>query len=172
MQRTGATANLGAVGRCVGPPPKRRIPMRKLAALVCLALFVACSTGESGGDITVPEEPTPSASTEASAPAAGEVNEHGTKTFTTDAFDVEVELDNFYFNPTYIKSPGGAKATVELHNEGTTTHTFTVPGLDIDEELEPDAKKSIEVEIGTETRYEFYCRFHKDQGMRGAFMPH
>lgn len=141
--------------------------MRKL--VIVLAMFAltagACSQNE---EPALEGSPPPEETT--SAPAA--VNEHGTKTFTSESFELELELDNFYFEPTYIKSPGGATAKIELHNEGTTNHTFTVPGLNVDEELAPDATKSIEVNIGTETRYEFYCRFHKDQGMRGAFMPH
>jgi plastocyanin len=142
--------------------------MRKLAiVLAAVALAVpACSQNESP---TLEGSPPPEETT--SAPSSA-VNDHGTKTFTSQQFELELELDDFYFEPTYIKSPGSATAKIELHNEGSATHTFTIDALNIDEELAPDATKSITVNIGTETRYEFYCRFHGDQGMRGAFMPH
>lgn len=139
--------------------------MRKLvviAAVMCLAV-AGCATNE---EPTVQNEPTDTPSETAA------VNDHGTKTFTTETFETELELDNFYFEPTTIKAPGGSKATLELFNEGDVEHTFTVDALEIDEELEPEARKTIEVELGTETRYEFYCRYHGDQGMRGAFSPH
>lgn len=142
--------------------------MKKIVALAFVAVLVgsACGQGDSPALQSEPTlAPAPSAS------PAGE-NDHGTETFTTESFDVEVELDNFYFEPTFIKAPGGATATLELHNEGTATHTFTIDALDVDEELAPDATKEIEVELGADTRYEYYCRFHADQGMRGAFMPH
>ncbi|HYZ91217.1 MAG TPA: cupredoxin domain-containing protein [Actinomycetota bacterium] len=139
--------------------------MRKLPiVLAAVALAVpACAQNESP---TLEGSPPPEETSSAA------VNDHGTKTFTEQEFEAELELDNFYFEPTFIKSPGDAKATLELHNEGSVPHTFTVDALNIDEELEPDATKTITVEIGTETRYEFYCRFHRDQGMSGAFMPH
>lgn len=142
--------------------------MSKLAVIVAiLAVSMAgCVTGESE-DIG---DPSPVATT-AEAPA-GDVNDQGTETFTEEAFEVELELDNFYFEPTYIKAPGGATATLNLHNEGEAPHTFTIDALEVDEELQPGDEKTIEVELGTETRYEYYCRFHRDQGMRGAFQPH
>lgn len=141
--------------------------MRKLVVvLTVIALSgVGCAQDE---EPTVQSEPTSPAATQ----DAAQVNEHGTKTFTDENFETEVELDDFYFEPTYIKAPGGSTATLELFNEGSATHTFTIDALNVDEELEPEARKTIEVELGTETRYEYYCRFHGDQGMRGAFQPH
>jgi plastocyanin len=136
-------------------------------AIFAVSLF-GCAQDE---DPAVQGEPSPEATTAEASPD-GEVNEHGTETFTDEAFELEMELDNFYFEPTYIKAPGGSTATLELFNEGSAPHTFTIDALEVDEELQPDERKTIEVELGTETRYEFYCRFHGDQGMRGAFMPH
>ena len=140
--------------------------MRKLVVVLAVVALagVGCAQDE---EPVVQGEPSPEVTEK-----AAEVNEHGTKTFTDENFETEVELDDFYFEPTYIKAPGGSTATLELFNEGSATHTFTVDALNIDEELEPEVRRTIEVELGTETRYEFYCRFHVDQGMRGAFMPH
>lgn len=149
--------------------------MRKLTVVV--ALFSIISLGCAGDeDVTVPEGPdeTTEATDEASPAASGELeyNDEGTETFTTETFDAEVEIDDYYFKPTFIKSPGDATATIELHNEGEATHTFTSETLDFDVEVAPGATEELTVEIGTETRYEFYCRFHQGQGMRGAFQPH
>ena len=142
--------------------------MRKLVVVLAILglASAACGTNETP---TVEDE---TVSPAATATATAAVNDHGTKTFTTETFETELELDDFYFEPTNIKAPGGATATLELFNEGDADHTFTVDALDIDEELEPDARKTIEVELGDETRYEFYCRYHGDQGMRGAFSLH
>lgn len=143
--------------------------MKKLAVVVAvLALaVVGCAQDE---DPAVEGEPSPRATQTASVEA--KVNEHGTKTFTTQEFELDLELDNFYFSPTYIKAPGSSVATLALHNEGSAQHTFTIDVLEYDEVLDPDARQTIEVKLGAETRYEFYCRFHGDQGMRGAFMLH
>lgn len=146
--------------------------MSKLA--IVLAIFALTGFGcADDGDPAVQGEPSPQSTAAGASPSGdGEVNDHGTETFTEEAFDLELELDNFYFAPTFIKAPGGSTATIELHNEGAAPHTFTIDTLDVDEELQPDETKTVEVDLGTETRYEFYCRFHGDQGMRGAFMPH
>jgi plastocyanin len=143
--------------------------MRKLVALAAVAVLIGVGCAQEEDDLAA--SPSPEA-TATQGPASTAVNDHGTKTFTDESFSAEIELDNFYFEPTFIKSPGDATAKIELHNEGSATHTFTVDALDVDEQLEAGATKEVTVVIGTETRYEFYCRFHKDQGMRGAFQPH
>ena len=150
--------------------------MRKLAlaaSIVLLALFAACG-GDDGESNTVATPPDDYGTTSSPAASGAEptINDKGTETFTEQAFEVELELDNFYFEPTFIKSPGGSTATLTLHNEGTVQHNFSVEGLDIDEDLGPDEEKTITVEIGAESRYDFFCKFHQDQGMRGAFQPH
>ena len=153
--------------------------MRKLT-LCAIALLVlsACASQEEPALAPPTDEP---AATEDATPT-GEVttkpggeaktNDHGTKTFTEQSFTVDMELDDFYFEPTFIKSPGGSTATLKLHNEGDATHTFTVPDLKVDEELEPGASRTITVDIGAESRYDFHCSFHEMQGMKGAFQPH
>lgn len=139
--------------------------MTRIVALLAVvaAAAMGCAQDE---DPTLGGEPSPEAS-----PTAA-VNDHGTETFTSETFELEMELDDFYFEPTFVQAPGASTATIELFNEGSATHTFTVDALEVDEELEPGDRRTIEVELGTETRYEFFCRFHSEQGMRGAFMPH
>lgn len=149
--------------------------MRRIALVVtvmALTLGAACGDGTGAEDQTVATPPSDYGVSPAATGDEAEINDHGTETFTEKDFGVAMELDNFYFEPTYVKSPGGGTATVELHNEGDVQHTFTIDELEVDEELAPGERKTITVEIGTETRYEFYCRFHAPQGMRGAFQPH
>lgn len=149
--------------------------MRRIAlvvSLIALVFSVACGDGTGAEDQTVATPPAEYGESPKATSDQAEINEHGTETFTENEFGVEMELDNFYFEPTYVKSPGDSTATMELHNEGDVQHTFTIDDLDVDEELAPDERKTITVEIGTETRYEFYCRFHAPQGMRGALQPH
>ena len=135
--------------------------MRKLALVVmCTVLAVAGCAAQEDPALEPPEE------TQATT------NDKGTQTFDREKFQAEIELDDFYFKPTYIKSPGGTAATLTLHNEGDATHTFTSEALGVDVELESGKEKKVKVKIGTATRYEFSCRFHAAQGMRGAFQPH
>lgn len=147
-----------------------------VASLFALMFAVACGDGTGAEDQTVATPPSDYGESPAATSGDVEINDRGTKTFTTEEFEAEIEMDNegddFYFEPTYIKSPGGSTASITLHNAGDIQHTFTIDALDVDEELAPDEEKTITVEIGTESRYDFYCRFHSGQGMRGAFQPH
>lgn len=149
--------------------------MRRIAAVMSVVAFlfaVACGDGTGAEDQTVATPPSEYGESPEATGDQAEINEHGTETFTENEFGVEMELDDFYFEPTFIKSPGGSTAEVTLHNEGTVQHNFSVDDLDVDEDLGPDEEKTVTVEIGTESRYDFYCKFHQGQGMRGAFQPH
>jgi plastocyanin len=146
--------------------------MRRLVLI--LVVLGAVASGCAQDDPALEGEP--DATTEATAPSedSGEIeyNDHGTKSFTTESVDLEMELDDFYFEPTFVKLPGDATIQLTLHNEGDAAHTFTSDTLDIDQEVGPGTTKEVELPVGTETRYEFWCRFHKGQGMRGAIQPH
>jgi plastocyanin len=83
---------------------------------------------------------------------------------------IEAELDNFYFGPAFIKAKPGSTVKVELHNEGSVEHTFTIDSANIDQTLKPDAKKTVTVKVPSSGSLQFYCRFHKGQGMQGAFI--
>jgi plastocyanin len=133
--------------------------MRKIlliaAALVCVA--AACGDDDSSSDD----------SGGAPVELEGTVNEGETGEVSDGK--VEMELDNFYFGPTYTKAEPGETVTVELENEGDATHTFTIDSLGIDEEVEPGATAEVEVTLPESGAVRYYCRFHADQGMQGAF---
>ncbi|MGA7271652.1 MAG: cupredoxin domain-containing protein [Acidimicrobiia bacterium] len=146
-------------------PPKSTF----LALLVGLSLILAgCGNGGSG-DVT-----TTAASNSTTSPAPpvsleGQVNDHGQA--TVEGGSIEVELDNFYFDPTFIAAEPGATVEVELTNKGTTSHTFTVESQNIDIELKPGQSETVEVTIPQSGNLNFFCRFHVGQGMQGAFFP-
>ena len=97
---------------------------------------------------------------------SGTTNNHGTKTASD---SMEVELDDFYFGPTFIKAKAGQKITVELHNEGSTAHTFTTTEAgSVDEEVAPGAKKTVTITAPASGSALFFCRFHRGTGMQGA----
>jgi plastocyanin len=105
-----------------------------------------------------------------SAPVSlpGKVNEHGSAT-VKDGASVEMELDDFYFGPTYLTGPAGAKVTVELSNEGQKNHTFTIDSAKIDQEVDPGKKATVQVTLPASGSLAFYCKFHVSGGMQGAF---
>jgi plastocyanin len=144
--------------------------MRKLvvAALLMTLSLAACGSDDKttdATDTTVGD----TATTAAGAPVtlSGKVTDKG----TTDASgkdELEVEADDFYFKPTFIKVTAGQKLTLELKNEGATAHTFTSPELGVDKELKPDESATVEITMPSADAVAFYCRFHQGGGMQGA----
>jgi plastocyanin len=92
-------------------------------------------------------------------------NDHGVKQVSGEA---EVELDDFYFEPTVLKGKPGAKVTLELKNEGKTEHNFSIDDQMIDQDLEAGESAKVTVTIPQSGEVSFYCKYHKSQGMAGA----
>jgi plastocyanin len=139
--------------------------MRKaIVAMMLLPLLLAAC----GKDKTTNADSTNTTkATGAPVDLAGKVTNKGTKD-ASGASSVEVEADDFYFNPTFIKVKAGQKLTLELKNEGKATHTFTSDGLGIDKELKPGDTATVDITVPDSDASLFYCRFHQSSGMQGA----
>jgi plastocyanin len=129
--------------------------MRKILILLgAVAVFVAgCGGGGSSTAVKL----------------SGNTTNKGTKDLTGSAIDLE--QDDFYFNPTFIKGgTPGATITVHLKNEGKNPHTFTSASLGVDQVVNPDETKDVTITLPQSGASEFHCRFHQQSnGMQGAF---
>lgn len=96
-----------------------------------------------------------------------QANNHGTKSVETSG-KTEVELDDFYFEPTVLEGTPGRKVTLELKNDGKTEHSFTVDSQGIDKDIEPGDEGEVTVTIPKSGAISFYCKYHKSSGMAGA----
>lgn len=146
----------------------------KLFGLVFAVCLIATGCGGN-------EEATPQQGTTQGETAGGETNEtggsisldgeqandHGTKDVSGEE-SVEFEMDDFYFEPTILQGDPGQMVTLEAFNEGGAPHTFTIEGQNVDEEFQPDDEREIEVTFPDSGMLVFVCRFHEQQGMRGA----
>jgi plastocyanin len=132
--------------------------MRRLCVVLALVALAATACGSSGDNEASGGNPPVS--------LAGTTTNHGTKTASA---SMEVEIDDFYFGPTFIKAKPGEKITIELKNEGKAVHTFTSTDLgNVDEQLAAGASKKITVTAPQSGQAVFFCRFHQSQGMQGA----
>jgi plastocyanin len=148
---------------------------RRIVTLLLSVLFVvglvACgsddnSNGSSGGN----GDNGDSNSSEAAPVDVGNVNNMGSRDLGASmAATLQLEADDSYFKPTFIKAAPGAKVTVEIENEGSSSHTFTIDGTSVNEELDPGAKATAEVTVPTNGALQFHCNFHGSAGMVGAF---
>lgn len=99
--------------------------------------------------------------------AGVKANDHGTKA-VEDSGKTEVELDDFYFEPTVLRAKPGSQVTLELKNEGSTEHNFTIDSQGIDKDVEAGEDAKVTVTMPKSGELSFYCKYHKSMGMAGA----
>ena len=59
--------------------------------------------------------------------------------------------------------------TLELKNEGKALHNFSISGLDIDQDVQPDQKMNVSVTVPASGNLVFFCKYHQaSNGMQGA----
>jgi len=133
-----------------------------ISRAVGVAAMVALATAGVIGSAT--------AASKAPVNLGEKVNNHGSKDVSGDKkAKLEVELDDFYFGPTFIKAKAGQKITITAKNEGSMPHTFTSDKLKVNKELQPDKSAKFTVTVPSSGAvFEFHCDFHVSQGMAGG----
>ena len=111
-----------------------------------------------------------SASSKAPVKLGQKVTVKGTKDVSSkSSATLEEELDDKYFNPTFIHAKAGEKITFEVKNEGSLAHTFTSDDLSIDKQINPGKSKKFTVTVPSDGAvFQFHCQFHEALGMVGA----
>ena len=101
----------------------------------------------------------------------GKVNVKGTKDISSKkSASIELEADDYYFNPTFVKVQPGEKVRITLKNEGSAAHTFTSDGLNIDQDVAAGKSVKFTITVPSDgTAFAFHCSFHGSMGMQGAF---
>lgn len=137
-----------------------------IVALACAALAVAgCGSNSSSSSGTTSESSGGGGGGGQKTIAGVKANDHGTKTVKK---ETEVELDDYYFEPTVIQGKAGQKVTLELKNEGKVEHSFVIDSQNIDKTIQPGEDAKVTVTIPASGAVSFYCKFHKSEGMAGA----
>jgi plastocyanin len=94
-------------------------------------------------------------------------NNHGTKDVSGGGKE-EVEVDDFYFNPTVFTAHPGDKLTLTLSNESNTLHNFSVSEQSIDQDIQLDGKVTVTVTFPSSGTVVFFCKYHESKGMVGG----
>jgi plastocyanin len=131
-----------------------------IALILILAAATACGDEEGTSEEGASEART-------SQIGGQTANNHGTEDVSGET-SVELELDDFYFEPTVLRGDAGQSLTLEAFNEGDQAHTFTSEDFGVGQELAPGDETSIDVTFPDSGQVVFICRFHDSQGMRGA----
>jgi plastocyanin len=140
----------------------RRFPGLAVLLLAVLLVGAACSSsddepqggasgGSEGGQITINGD---------------KANDHGS-TDVSGKDETELEADNFYFEPTTLTGTAGETLKLELKNEGTTEHNFSIDDQNLDQDIEAGEDAEVSVTFPDSGVLEFYCKYHKSSGMVG-----
>jgi plastocyanin len=113
------------------------------------------------------EEPRQETDEDTIAVAGERANDQGTQN-VAGLSDFELQMNEFYFRPTILTGEPGQTITLELFNDGTRGHTFTIDLLRVDLEIEPERTAGTKVTFPDSGALLFYCRFHAGGGMRGG----
>jgi plastocyanin len=143
--------------------------MRKSMIALTIAVGLAaaaCGGGDSGGSAAgSPRTPASATTTTAPTTAAPTTTATATPTAGETSGEADLKLEDFEFSPKTLDVASGA--SIQLENEGQAPHTFTIDGQGVDEEIQAGDGSTITVDLSPGT-YDFYCKFHKAQGMTGT----
>lgn len=133
-----------------------------LVGVVAALALVSCGGDEAGTTASDQgnEEPTITIEGE-------EANDHGSED-VSGADEVEVEMDDFYFEPTILTGKPGQKITLKFFNEGDALHNFSLEEQGIDQDVDSDEKAQVKVAFPDSGTLLFVCKYHVTQGMRGG----
>ena len=121
-----------------------------LAAVGC-ASKTTSSAGSGGGSPAAQSSPSATSST------------MGGKSVT-------VHLSNYKFTPATLHIESGEDVSLTVVNDGTTAHTFTIPGVVDTGAVNPGQSKTVTF-TAPSTSTQFFCQFHKALGMVGNIGP-
>ncbi len=94
------------------------------------------------------------------------LSDHGTKEVTGLA-ELDLEADEYYFKPTFLRGEPGQRLKLEVENESGTLHNVSIPAQNIDLDIPPRGKADVVVTFPPSGVVPFFCKFHKALGMSG-----
>ena len=83
---------------------------------------------------------------------------------------VEVELDDYYFAPTFLRGTPGERLVLAVENASSTLHTVTIPALRIDHDVPPKGKAELTVTFPASGVIHLFCKIHEALGMNGELL--
>ncbi|HEX9415462.1 MAG TPA: cupredoxin domain-containing protein [Gaiellaceae bacterium] len=94
-------------------------------------------------------------------------NDHGSKDVSGES-KAEIEMYDFYFEPTVLTGKPGQTIMLELKNEGKAEHNLTISGQSVDKNVAAGEEAEVDVTFPQSGTLAFYCKFHQSRGMAGG----
>jgi plastocyanin len=149
----------------------RRAMVCALLGGALLVLLIGCGgtapTTTSGATAT---GTTGSAAARTLTLGAQTYNDHGTAGVQGKA-EVALEVDNFYFSPSFLQGTPGEQVTLAIANASGTMHNITIdatPKVDMD--IPAHGKVTVTAVFPQSGVLRFYCEYHAGMGMEGELL--
>jgi YVTN family beta-propeller protein len=95
--------------------------------------------------------------------------DHGTKDVRNRS-KLELEVDDYYFSPTFLRGNPGQKLSLLVESEANTLHNLSIPALGIDRDILPKGKVQLDVTFPASGVLVFFCKFHGPLGMNSQLL--
>jgi plastocyanin len=82
---------------------------------------------------------------------------------------VRMNIESFRFRPPEIAVPAGRQVTLPVRNRATVVHNLSIPDIGADFDYRPGQSSNFIFIAPESGRLEFFCKYHRDQGMTGVF---
>lgn len=161
-----AACNTGANQEVVAPD----VPQKPAGAGVTQNP-AASPAAKTASPVAKTASPSPSPGANTLTFAGITYNDHGTATISGDD-GVPVQVANYYFEPTFLRGSQAERATLRIRNTSSTLHNFSmlIPAQRIDRDITPNETVEVEVVFPQSGTFQFYCKYHINQGMNGQLM--
>ncbi len=136
------------------------------AAAAALITLAACSSSSSAA---APASGSSSGSNKITI-GSDQANDHGTQDATgKTTFEIEADNDSsgYYFNPTILQGSAGQSITLEIKNDGSVQHNFSITSMNVNVTIQPGASQEVKVTFPQTGTVEYFCSFHHALGMAG-----
>ncbi|MCC6178663.1 MAG: cupredoxin domain-containing protein [Chloroflexi bacterium] len=173
---TGESANTVTVVDVANRQALATIPVgnapRKIAVQPGAVMAMSDSNpamGESGASMSHMDMSAAPRAAQSGTTAGATVNDRGTmdvRGMTT----VDVEADDNYFEPTFLRGDPGQTIALEIESEASDLHNISIPALGVDENIAPHGKVRVQVTFPQAGSTQFFCKIHEALGMRGALL--
>jgi plastocyanin len=133
-----------------------------LLPLAVALVLVAAACGGYGGDSK--SSGSEGGTTTVTGQAA---NDHGSKDVSGES-KAEMEMYDYYFEPTVVTGKPGETITLELKNKGKVEHNLSIDGQSVDQNVAAGEQAEVQVTFPKSGTVSFFCKFHQSQGMAGG----
>jgi len=95
--------------------------------------------------------------------------DHSGYSYAGKAQTVAAHMADFKFTPNrFATVDSNYDITLDLKNDGTVVHNFSIPSLNIDQDVPIGATSHLGILVSRSGTYVFFCKYHRKRGLVGT----